>query len=363
MRAVGSLSSPLLVDPITPERETAGSGALYHAVQGGAEYPLVAIVGPTAAGKSALSLAVAERLAGEVLNYDSVQVYRGFEIGSGKVPTEDRRGIPHHFLDLIEPGQVFTAGDYRREAQQVLDQVRKRGKLPILVGGTGLYLRALLQGLFAGPTRSESLRARLREMADRRGREFLHRLLLRLDPASAQRIGPRDTPKVIRAVEVCLTTGRSFSALLARGREGLRGFRVLKIGLSPDRARLYDRINRRVEHMFREGLLEEARALLPRLEAVPGDSKPVRALGYDQAWAVLRGEISFEEAIEQTQHATRHYAKRQMTWFRPETNVTWFAGFGDDPGIQRRVLDWLRIQGVVIRVGERATERVSGRTS
>ncbi len=351
------------MDPIAPERETAGRGALCRTVHGGAEYPLVAIVGPTAVGKSALGLELAERLGGEVLNFDSVQVYRGFTLGAGKLPPEERRGIPHHLLDIVEPGDVFTAGDYRRVAQQALVQVREGGKLPILVGGTGLYLRALLQGLFEGPKRSERLRARLRSMAERRGREFLHRLLLRLDPASAQRIGPRDTPKVIRAVEVCLTTGRSFSALLARGRKGLRGFRVLRIGLNPERTRLYDRIDRRVEHMFREGLLEEARALLARLQAGPGDSKPVRALGYAQAWAVLRGEISFEEAIEQTQRATRHYAKRQMTWFRRETNVTWFAGFGDDPGIQRCVLDWLRIQGVVIRVGERATQRVSGRTS
>ncbi len=336
------------------------------------EYPLVAIVGPTASGKSVLALELAERLAGEVLNYDSVQVYRGFEIGSGKVPTEDRRGIPHHLLDLIEPGQVFTAGDYRREAQRVLDQVRERGKLPILVGGTGLYLRALLQGLFAGPTRSESLRARLREMAERRGREYLHRLLGRLDPASARRIGARDTQKVIRTVEVCLASGQAFSALLERGREALREFRPLKVGLNPDRRQLYDRINRRVERMFQTGLLEEARSLIARSEAGPGGSKSFRALGYEQACAVLRGKMKLEEAVNETQRATRHYAKRQMTWFRRDTDVTWFAGFGDDPEIGRQVLDWLRTkgvpctlteQGVATRVGEHPARRVRGQIS
>ncbi len=306
---------------------------------GAEDYPLVAIVGPTAAGKSALALVLAERLDGEIVNYDSVQVYRGFDVGTGKTAPQERRGIPHHLLDSVEPEQVFTAGDYRREASRALAEVRGRGKLPILVGGTGLYLRSLLLGLFEGPRRSEALRARLRSLAERRGRPFVHRLLARLDPRAAERIERRDTQKVIRAVEVCLLSRQPFSAMLARARTGLREFRVFKIGLNPERAELYRRIQERVERMFAGGLLEETRALLARRDAER--LKPLGALGYRQAAAALAGRVSLREAIHQTQLATRRYAKRQMTWFRRETGVTWFAGFGDDPEIQRQVLELL----------------------
>jgi len=316
--------------------------AVVGAVSG--DYPLLAIVGPTAAGKSALALVLAERLAGELVNYDSVQVFRGFDIGAGKVAPEERRGIPHRLLDILEPDQVFTAGDYRQAALAVLNSVQRRQKVPILVGGTGLYLRALLLGLFEGPPRSENLRARLRELASRRGREFLHRLLKRLDPPTAARIQAPDTQKIIRAVEVCLLARQPMSRMLAGGRSGLRGFRFFKIGLNPDRARLYERINRRVEQMFASGLLEETRGQLARPDAAR--LKPLGALGYRQACAVLRGERSVQNAIRETQAATRQYAKRQMTWFRRETDVTWFAGFGDDPEIQRQVLDWLERHGL-----------------
>ena len=316
--------------------------------------PLLAIVGPTAAGKSALALATAARWNGEIVNYDSVQLYRGFDIGAGKVPPSERRGVPHHLLDVAEPHQVFTAGDYRREALRVLESIRERRRLPILVGGTGLYLRALLLGLFEGPRRSESLRARLKAMAERHSRidrggrgsesgqnggEFLHRLLRRLDPAAAARIHTRDQQKTLRAIEVCMLARQPMSGMLERGRSGLRGFNVIKIGLSPDRARLHERIDRRVEGMFAAGLLDEARQAIeltdgPRL-------KPLEALGYRQACAVLRGEITQEDAVRETQAATRQYAKRQMTWFRRETGVTWFGGFGDDPDIQRQIVQWL----------------------
>jgi len=306
-------------------------------------YPVVAIVGPTAAGKSALALKIAELFGGEIINYDSVQVYRGFDIGAGKVPTAERRRIAHRLLDALEPDQTFTAGDYRREALRVLAGLRERAKLPILVGGTGLYLRALLLGLFEGPPRSEALRARLRARAARRGRESLHRLLERFDPATAARIAPRDTQKVIRAVEVCLLSRRPISALLAQGRAGLPGFRVFKIGLNPERAQLYARIDRRAEQMFAAGLLQETRALLARSEG-RGGFKALEALGYREARAVLEGKMNAAEAVRQTQAATRHYAKRQMTWFRREAGITWFAGFGDDPEIETRVFDWLNRQ-------------------
>jgi tRNA dimethylallyltransferase len=311
------------------------------------EPPLLAIVGPTAAGKSALALSLAGPLRGEVVNFDSVQVYRGFDVGTGKVTPAERREVPHHLLDVMEAGQVFTAGDFAREATRVLGSLRERNMLPILVGGTGLYLRALLQGLFEGPPRSEVLRARLSEIARGRGREYLHRMLKRVDGISAERILPRDTPKIIRALEVRLLAGRPISAMQAAGRKGLPGFRALKIGLTPGRAELNRRINARVERMFRCGLVEEARVALRRCGVEPGDASrlaPFRALGYRQACAVLAGQMSPEAAVRETQAATRRYAKRQMTWFRREPGVMWFAGFGDDAEIQRRVFDW--VEGV-----------------
>ncbi|MGO8786753.1 MAG: tRNA (adenosine(37)-N6)-dimethylallyltransferase MiaA [Terriglobia bacterium] len=298
--------------------------------------PLIVIVGPTAAGKSELALVLAERLSGEVVNYDSVQLYRGFDVGSGKLPLPARRGVAHHLLDCLEPTDVFTAGDYRREALKVLADLRHRGKLAIFAGGTGLYLRALLLGLFEGPVRSEALRERLRAMVERRGREFLHRLLVRLDRAAAARIQPRDVQKLIRAVEVCILAQQPLSAMHARGRVGLEGYQVIKLGLNPPRAELYDRVNRRVEHMFAAGLVEETRTMLYRPDAVR--IKPLGALGYRQACSFLEGKVTREEAVISTQAATRHYAKRQLTWFRREDDITWFEGFGDDPHVQKRIL-------------------------
>ena len=303
------------------------------------EYPLVAIVGPTAAGKSALALFLAEYGSGEIINYDSVQLYQGFDIGSGKMPPGERRGLAHHLLDILEPDQVFTAGDYRRAALIVLDDIRRRSRLPILVGGTGLYLRALLLGLFEGPPRSEELRMRLRRMVERRNPQFLHRLLARLDPDRAGQIEWPDTQKVIRAIEVCLLARQPMSRLLESGRAGLRGFRIYKIGLNPPRQALYERINLRVEQMFVTGLLEETRAMLARPDAER--FKPLEAVGYRQACEVLRGSLSVADAVRATQTATRHYAKRQLTWFRRETDVTWFEGMGDAAEVQQQVLDWL----------------------
>jgi len=302
--------------------------------------PLVAIVGPTAAGKSALAVAVAASLDGEIINYDSVQLYRGFDIGSGKLAPQERQGIPHHLLDCLEAQDQFTAGDYRREALRVLAEVKERGKLPVFVGGTGLYLRAVFMGLFDGPPRSEELRSRLRTVAQRRGREFLHRLLERLDPAATARIEPRDTQKAVRALEVCILARTPISAMQARGRSGLEGYRVLKVGLHPERRELCRRIDRRVEWMFAHGLLEETRSLLARQDS--SRLKALGALGYRQAKELALGQISLPEAIAQTQAATRRYAKRQMTWFRHEAGISWFSGFGDDPRIQVQVIDALR---------------------
>jgi tRNA dimethylallyltransferase len=306
--------------------------------------PLIAIVGPTASGKSALALVLAESLDGEIVNYDSVQVYRGFDIGSGKLAPEERRGVPHHLLDGLEAEEQFTAGDYRREALRVLAGIKERARLPVFVGGTGLYLRAVFTGLFDGPPRSEELRGRLRAIAERRSREFLHRLLKRLDPEAAARIQPRDTQKTVRALEVCILARTPISKLQARGRSGLEGYRVVKVGLDPERKELYARINRRVERMFARGLVEETRALLARPDS--SRIKALGALGYRQACAVAKGQMSLPEAILQTQVATRRYAKRQMTWFRHEAGITWLGGFGDDPRIQSQVINLLHEIGV-----------------
>ena len=309
------------------------------------ELSLVAIVGPTASGKSALALELGERLNGEIVNCDSIQIYRGFVVGSGKLLPHERRGIPHHLLDRVDPGQAFTAGDYMREARQVLASIHARRKLPIVVGGTGLYLRALLLGLFRGPARSEALRARLRHLAEKRGREFLHRMLRRLDSQAACRIQPRDTQKIIRALEVSILARQPLSRMHDGGREPLAGVRALKIGLDPDRAELFRRINTRVERMFAAGLVEETRALIEgvRLQGLRAKTPAaLEALGYKQAASYLSRNATLAEAIAETQKATRRYAKRQLTWFRREPKVAWFRGFGDDPRIQTQALAWLR---------------------
>jgi tRNA dimethylallyltransferase len=304
----------------------------------GSDYPLVVIVGPTAAGKSALAVHLGERFGAEIVNYDSVQLYRGFDIGSGKLRADERRRIPHHLIDVAQPEQIFTAGDYRCAALKALESIRQRQSLPVLVGGTGLYLRALLLGLFEGPPRSQDLRKRLSARAAK-DLTYVHRLLRRLDSASAARIHPRDTQKIIRAIEVCIVARQPMSAMLARGRQELRGFRIVKIGLNPDRAELAERINRRVEQMFAAGLMSETRAAL--MSSAAPDMKVLGALGYRQACLVLKGEITEAEAVRQTQAATRHYAKRQITWFRREPDVTWFRGFGDSPELQQHIDAWL----------------------
>ncbi len=311
-------------------------------------YPLIVVVGPTASGKSALAIALAQRLSGEVLACDSAQVYRYFDIGTGKVPAANQFGVPHHLTDLLEPDELFTAGDYQRRARTVLAEIRGRGRLPIVTAGTGLYLRALLEGLSPLPPRSPELRARLHARASERGAEYLHRMLSRTDPHAAKEIGQRDTPKLVRALEVYFSaaggsygqTRRSRAELFAQGRAQLQGYAVVKIGLLPPRAQLYARIEERIEQMLAAGWLEETQRLLTRF---PGHaaSKPFQFLGYRQLHAQLAGELTLKEAIKQIKHETRQYAKRQITWFRKEPGVHWFAGFGDAPVVQDAVLRFL----------------------
>jgi tRNA dimethylallyltransferase len=298
-----------------------------------AEDPLlVAVLGPTGSGKTALSLALAERFQGEIVNCDSVAMYREFEIGTAKPTAADRAHVPHHLFDCVDPNIDVTAGEYARYARAVLEEIKSRQHLPIVVGGTGLYLRALLNGLFVGPQRSQELRARLRILAGRKSSGHLHRILQRLDRSAAQNIHPNDVPKLIRALEVCLATRRPITEAWQQGREPLRGFRVARLGLNPDRAALYERLNQRARQMFESGLAEETQHLL---EKYGGSAWPLRALGYRQAAQVVRGEINREEAIAATQQAHRNYAKRQMTWFRREPDVIWLAGFGVQEDIQK----------------------------
>ncbi len=293
---------------------------------------LIGIVGPTGSGKSELAIAVAARCNGEIVNYDSIQFYRHFDIGAAKLAPAARRGIPHHLIDILEPHEVSTAGEFARRAAACVGEIRDRGRLPVLAGGTGFYLRALLEGLFPGPTRDALLRRRLAA----RPPERLHRLLRRLDPASSRKIHPHDVPKMIRALEVTLLARRPISELYALGRARLlEGFTVLKLGLDPGRNALYDRINRRTDAMFACGLIEETRQIVERF----GDTcKPLESHGYRQALQHLRGELSLPDAICNAQRDTRHYAKRQLTWFRREPDVRWVRGFGDDPAIQAEAL-------------------------
>jgi tRNA dimethylallyltransferase len=289
----------------------------------------VLLLGPTGSGKTALSLDLGERFGGEIVSCDSVAVYRGMELGTAKPTTEERARLPHHLIDVAEPDLPFTAGEYSRQARAALREIAGSGRLPIVTGGTGLSLRALTEGLFAGPQRQHALRTQLEESRKRHGEGWLHRLLDRLDPASAARIHANDTPKLIRAIEVYLAERKPMSQVLAKN--PLTGFRLLRIGLNPPRQALYDRLNCRASAMFAAGLTEETRGLLARY----GPVKALDALGYRQALAVLAGILSEEAAIAAAQQGHRNYAKRQLTWFRREPEVHWIAGFGDEAGTLR----------------------------
>jgi tRNA dimethylallyltransferase len=309
---------------------------------------LVAIAGPTGSGKSDLALRLGERLEGEVVNCDSVQIYRFFDIGTAKLAQADRRGIPHHLIDVANPDEVFSAGDYARAARPILREIANRGRLPIITGGTGFYLRALIEGLAPGPRRDEALRAGLQARETRRA-GCAHRLLRRVDPLTAGRIHPNDVPKVIRALEICFSTRRSASEIFTAGRDALGGFRVLRIGLFPDREKLYQRLDVRMAAMFAAGLIEEAASILAR--GYGPECKPFESIGYKQALQAIHGELSPKDALFYATRETRRYAKRQMTWFRQEPGLEIFRGFGDDPGIaakvEERVHEFLQSEGAV----------------
>jgi tRNA dimethylallyltransferase len=301
--------------------------------------PLVAIVGPTASGKSALGIFLAREFGGEVVACDSTQLYRGFDIGTAKPSLQERAGVPHHLLDVLDAADDSTAGSYRELALRTLDDLRAISRLPVFSVGTGLYLRALLDGLAELPLRSEDLRVRLRASAQEHGPGHLHEMLERLDSQAAITIAPTDEQKLIRAIEICLLTQKPISEVHRAGRTPLAGWRILKIGLQPDREILNHRIHARTEAMLQAGWLDEVRQLIA--SGAPENAKPFQFIGYRELRSHLRGELTLDAARALIQQGTRQYAKRQLTWFRREADVHWLAGFGDDPSIQSTSRDWL----------------------
>jgi tRNA dimethylallyltransferase len=303
--------------------------------------PLVAILGPTASGKSALAMHLAQKFHGEILACDSTQLYRGFDIGTGKPSKEDQQVIPHHLLDVLDPDEEASAGGYREMAIAVLDDLRRRGKLPILTVGTGLYMRALFEGLADLPQRSEEVRERLRGMIDKHGPDYLHRLLKHLDRDSAARIAASDIQKLIRAIEVCVLARKPLTQVHSAGRNPLQGWQIKRIGLEPPREELYARIHARIDGMLAAGWQDE----VLRLTAAGGaeNPKPFDFLGYKELRAVQRQELTSSDARAAIQQSTRRYAKRQRTWFRRENSVHWLASFGDDPQTQKQATDFLNL--------------------
>jgi len=297
---------------------------------------LVAVLVPTATGKSALALTIAERYNGEIVNCDSTAVYRGFDIGTDKIAPADRRGVPHHLIDIVDPTEEYTAAQYARDAAAVIRDVHARGRLPILAGGTGFYFRALTRGLFPGPGRDAALRRRLEAIADRRGVTHLHRMLKRVDTASALRIQPRDLKRLVRAIEVYFLTGRPLTAHFANTASPIPDVEVLAIGLRLPADRIAERVARRVDEQFARGLLVEIRALLAR--GIPETARPFGGLVYRQALEHLRGvrdEAATRALIAQE---NRRYARRQLIWFRKEPNLVWFDGPGESAPTREAVL-------------------------
>ena len=299
--------------------------------------PLIAVLGPTATGKSALGIAIAERFDGEIINCDSTAVYRGFDIGTDKVPFDERRGIPHHLIDIVDPTDEYTAAQFARDAAAVIQDIHARGKLPILVGGTGFYYRALTRGLFPGPGKDAALRRRLERIAERKGVERLHRMVKRVDPESAARIQPRDLKRLVRALEVYFQTGKPLTAHFEDTVSPLGSdVQIGAVALRMPAAWLAERLAARVDAQFNAGLLDEIRALLA--SGVPPDARPFGGLVYRQAMEHLRGvrdETATRKLIAQE---NRRYARRQLIWFRKEPNLVWFDGPGTNAEVQDSVI-------------------------
>jgi len=297
--------------------------------------PVLAIVGPTATGKSALALALAARHRGEIINCDSTAVYRGFDIGTDKVPLAERQGIPHHLIDVADPGEVYTAAQFARDAERLIRDIHARGGLPIVTGGTGLYFRALVRGIFPGPGADEAVRARLERVAARRGVDALHRWLQRVDPASALRVMPRDLKRLIRALEVYLATGVPLTTHFAGTVSPIADCRVIAVALAMPPEETAARVSRRVDAQFARGVVREVEGLLAA--GVPAGVRSFGGLVYRQIMelrAGVRDEAATRALIAQE---NRRYARRQLIWFRKEPTLVWFEGPGDRPGVLRQV--------------------------
>ena len=314
---------------------------------------MLAVLGPTATGKSSLAIAIAHRIGGEIVNCDSTAVYRGFDIGTDKVPPSEQGGIPHHLIDVVEPSGEYTAADYARDAARIVGEIHARRRVPIVVGGTGFYFRALTRGLFPGPGKSEALRERLNRIADRRGVEFLWRMVRRIDPTSAVRILPRDRKRLVRALEVFFQTGKPLTAHFADTVSPLgRDVAVTAIALRLDPARLAERLARRVDAQFAAGLLDEVGGVLAR--GVPETARPFGGLVYRQVMEYRHGARSLAATRDLIVQENRRYARRQLIWFRKEPNLVWFEGPGESPDVQARVLGWLAERGLLLDGGPAA---------
>ena len=298
---------------------------------------IVIVLGPTAVGKSATAIEIAKRFSGEIINCDSMQVYRGFDIGTDKISPDKTQGIPHHLLDIMDPSNQFNAADFIRLTLQSTGGILDRGHVPIIAGGTGLYLKALIEGLFPEGEKDKDLRRRLEAEAEAVGLEEMWRQLTEIDPEYAQKTGPRDKVRIIRALEVFYSTDKTITEQFSQTRSPVEDYRILKIGLELERAALYARIEDRVDRMFDQGIVEETRALLD--SGIDPGAPPFRALGYKHVLMFLNGEAELDEAIELTKRDTRHYAKRQMTWFRKMEGIHWFPALETQP-----ILDFIQTE-------------------
>jgi tRNA dimethylallyltransferase len=306
------------------------------------EIPGIVILGPTASGKTRLAMELALQFRGEIVSCDALQIYRGMDIGTAKAGKSEREVVQHHMIDIRDPDKDFSAGDYQRTAREAIQGIHKRGRVPFVVGGTGFYLRALIDGLFEGPGRSEELRVRMRNIIRRKNPAVLHRALARIDPQSAARISQSDAERIIRAYEVYLLTGRNMSSWQLQPRDAFAGYRWLKIGIDIPRELLYEKINQRVDEMFGSGLLDEVRELLQKFSK---QAHALKAIGYRQALEYLEGTVPLPQAIEETKKESRHYAKRQLTWFRSDHEIIWLDGSLDSAKLQERagelISQWL----------------------
>lgn len=301
--------------------------------------PIFAVSGPTASGKTALGVVLAQRVGGEVVNFDSVQIYKEIEIATAKPTLEEKLGIPHHLIDYVDPRVNYTAADWAKDAEKKIAEIEGRGRVPVLVGGTGFYLRTLLHPLFESPKTDETLRKRLQQIGEKKGPEHLHRMLSRFDPVAAAGLFPRDYVRVIRAIEVFLQTGEQISARLTQRppQPELAG-RVTLFVLAPPREDLYELIDKRTEKHFASGLVEEVKRL--REAGVSDSTNAMGSHGYRRVCEFLRGERTLGNAVEKTKQDVRNYAKRQLTWFRKEENAVWLQGFGTDPKIIDQMLEY-----------------------